>query len=72
MNRRLKATTSVWPIMNVTLDGVGRDDLMAGHQSNHITVAYIPEDRLRDVTRAFVSQALAQGLRVHLAGTLVI
>ncbi|MBL8995390.1 MAG: signal transduction protein, partial [Spirochaetia bacterium] len=47
--RRLKATTPVWPLMNVTLDGVSRDQLMAGHMSNHVTVAYVPEALVKDV-----------------------
>ncbi len=67
--RRRKATTYEWPLMNCTLDGVGRDDLMAGHQSNHITVAYVPEERLQDVLRAFVAQALTQGISVKIAGS---
>jgi hypothetical protein len=54
--------------MNVTLDGVARDDLMAGHQSNHVTVAYVDEAQLRDVSRAFVAQALTQGIVVSVAG----
>ena len=67
VRRRLDATTNVWPIMNVTLDGVGRDELMAGHQSNHITVAYVPEDNLKFVFDAFVSMALTQNMRVFTA-----
>ncbi|EEA94092.1 signal transduction protein [Pseudovibrio sp. JE062] len=67
--RRRKATTYEWPLMNCTLDGVGRDDLMAGHQSNHITVAYVPEDKLQDVLQAFVAQALTQGINVKIAGS---
>jgi hypothetical protein len=66
--RRRRATTYEWPLMNVVLDGVGRDDLMAGHQSNHITVAYVDEAQLRDVTRAFVAQALTQNITVFVAG----
>lgn len=66
--RRRRATTYQWPLMNVVLDGVGRDDLMAGHQSNHITVAYVDEADLRDVTRAFVAQALTQNITVLVAG----
>jgi hypothetical protein len=66
--RRRRATTYQWPLMNVVLDGVGRDDLMAGHQSNHITVAYVDEVLLRDVTRAFVAQTLTQNINVHVAG----
>ncbi|TLP49204.1 signal transduction protein [Cohaesibacter sp. CAU 1516] len=67
--RRRKATTYEWPLMNATLDGVERDDLMAGHQSNHITIAYVASDKLQDVLRAFVAQALTQGIKVKIAGS---
>jgi len=39
--RRRCVTTDQWPLMNAVLDGVGRDDLMAGRQSNHVSVAYV-------------------------------
>lgn len=67
-NRRLESTTPVWPLMNVTLDGVNRDELMAGHQSNHITVAYVPEEHLASVTTTLATMALTQGMKVQLAG----
>ena len=67
--RRHNATTSEWPLMNCTLDGMGRNDLMAGHESNHIIVAYVPEDKLAEVTAAFVAQAMTQNMKVFLAGT---
>jgi hypothetical protein len=66
--RRRRATTYEWPLLNCTLDGVGRDDLMAGHQSNHITVAYVDESLLQDVLRAFVAQALTQNIKAFVAG----
>ncbi|MTJ80484.1 MAG: signal transduction protein [Telmatospirillum sp.] len=66
--RRLDATTREWPLMNCVLDGVGRDDLMAGHQSNHITVAYVDAPHLRDVVRALAAQAVTQGIKVFTAG----
>jgi L-fucose isomerase-like protein len=66
--RRRRATTYEWPLMNVVLDGLGRDDLMAGHQSNHITVAYVDNGVLRDVFRAFVAQAITQNIAVSVAG----
>ncbi|MFV0431695.1 MAG: signal transduction protein [Alphaproteobacteria bacterium] len=66
--RRLNATTKEWPLMNATLHGMGRDDLMAGHQSNHITIAYVDEKYLAFVTNAFVAMALTQNMRVWLAG----
>ena len=72
IDRRWKATTQEWPLMNAVLDGCGRDDIMAGHQSNHITVAYVSEEKLEFVTQAFVCMAIAQGIEVHLAGTPII
>ena len=66
--RRRKATTYEWPLLNCVLDGVGRDDLMAGHQSNHISIAYVDEDKLQDVLRAFVGQAVTQNMKVLVAG----
>lgn len=68
--RRLDSTTREWPLMNCVLDGVGRDDLMAGHQSNHISVAYVPEANLKEVVQAFIAQALTQNMRVHVAGNI--
>ena len=41
---------------------------MAGHQSNHITIAYVDDDKLQDVLRAFVAQAITQGIKVSVAG----
>lgn len=66
--KRLYATTRQWPLMNATLDGITRNDLMAGHQSNHITVAYIPEEYLKFVVQAFTAMALRMGITVFLAG----
>lgn len=66
--RRRRATSYEWPLLNCVLDGVGRDDLMAGHQSNHITVAYVDAAHLDDVVRAFAAQALTQNMRVLAAG----
>ncbi len=66
--RRRKATCYEWPLLNAVLDGMGRDDLMAGHQSNHVTVAYVDEDKLADVLKAFVAQAIAQNIKVQVAG----
>jgi hypothetical protein len=67
--RRRRATSWEWPLMNCVLDGVSRDQLMAGHESNHITVAYVDESALDDVLRAFVAQALTQNIRVFAAGS---
>ncbi|WP_300001491.1 signal transduction protein [uncultured Cedecea sp.] len=66
--RRRRGTNYEWPLLNCILDGVTRDDLMAGHQSNHVTLAYVDEDKLEFVLQAFVAQALTQGIRVKVAG----
>jgi len=67
--RRRRATTYEWPLLNCVLDGVKRDDLMAGHQSNHITIAYVDEAQLQDVLLAFVAQAITQNIQVFVAGS---
>jgi hypothetical protein len=66
--RRRRATSWEWPLLNCVLDGVSRDQLMAGHQSNHITIAYVDEAEIRDVLRAFVAQSLTQNIRTVVAG----
>lgn len=66
--RRRRATNYEWPLLNAVLDGVSRDDLMAGHQSNHLTIAYVGSAQLADVVQAFVAQSLTQGMRVKVAG----
>ena len=35
---------------------------------NHISIAYVAQDKLQDVLRAFVAQALTQGIQVQVAG----
>lgn len=66
--RRRKATNYEWPLLNAVLDGVSRDDLMAGHQSNHLSIAYVEESLLPEVFTAFVAQALTQNMKVFIAG----
>lgn len=71
IERRWAQTTPQWPIMNAVLYGVGRDQLMAKHQSNHIQVAYAPDSSLALealVTKAAMAHEL--GMRVNLCGAL--
>ena len=44
LERRWKATTYEWPIMNCILTGVTRDQMMSKHKSNHIQVVYAPDE----------------------------
>ncbi len=69
VKRRLEATTPEWPLMNATLDGINRDQLMSGHNSNHITVAYVPEKKLQHVLEAFVSMSDTLGIKTYVAGS---
>lgn len=66
--RRRRATNYEWPLLNAVLDGVSRDDLMAGHQSNHLSLAYVEEEVLSEVLNAFIAQALTQNMKVFIAG----
>ncbi|MCX7025945.1 MAG: fucose isomerase, partial [Spirochaetes bacterium] len=48
VERRWNGTTSQWPMMNAILYGVTRDQFMARHCSNHISVTYAPTPELAD------------------------
>ncbi|MBA3428521.1 MAG: fucose isomerase [Actinobacteria bacterium] len=67
--RRLSLTTPEWPIMHAVLHGVGRDQMMAKHKSNHVQVAYAPDavtaDRALTAKSAFFD---ALGVPVNLCG----
>jgi hypothetical protein len=62
VNDRLKKTTSEWPIANVHIPGYGRDQLMASHMSNHITIGY------GDILQEFVAVCLHLGIPTRVAG----
>ncbi len=69
VQRRLDSTNPEWPIMNATLHGVTRDQMMARHKSNHLNVAYATDADTAD--KALVAKAAmfeAMGYEVHLAG----
>ena len=68
--RRWRLTTSQWPIMHAVLHGVSRDQMMARHKSNHIQVAYAPDD---DAARkALISKVAAfqnMGIETFVCGS---
>ena len=41
--RQWSITTSQWPIMQLVMPGITRDQFMARHKANHIQVAYAPD-----------------------------
>jgi hypothetical protein len=67
--RRLEATTPVWPIMHAVLHGITRDQFMARHKANHLQVAYAPDDATADrALHAKGAMFAGLGLQVHLCG----
>jgi hypothetical protein len=67
--RRWNQTTPQWPMMHVILHGVTRDQFMARHRANHVSVAYAPSREQADnVLAAKASMFTALGIKVHLCG----
>lgn len=69
VERRWQATTPQWPIMNVVLHGVSRNQLMGRHKSNHVQVAYGRDAVTADL--ALMSKAVSLrelGVEVTLCG----
>ncbi|MEW2384012.1 fucose isomerase [Micromonospora sp. NPDC047707] len=67
--RRLKATTPQWPIMNAVLHGVDRDQLMARHKANHVNVVYAPDAATADRALRVKAALFAElGVKVYLCG----
>ncbi|KAE8766124.1 fucose isomerase [Georgenia thermotolerans] len=67
--RRKQATNPEWPVANVVLHGVGRDQFMARHKANHVQVAY--GDDAASADKALVAKAAMfdrLGVTVHLCG----
>jgi L-fucose isomerase-like protein len=67
--RRWKATDWAWPIMHAILYGVSRDNLMAKHKSNHITIHYAPDAKTANQAM-FAKAAMARemGMKVYVCG----
>ncbi len=62
VNDRLAKTTKEWPIANAYLPGYGRDELMATHMSNHITIGY------GDILQELVATCMHLGIPTRVAG----
>jgi len=69
--RRWKLTTPQWPIMHAVLHGVSRDQMMARHRGNHVSVVYAPTSETVDQLLAVKAAMFAElGVRVHLCGVM--
>ncbi|OGY44784.1 MAG: hypothetical protein A2729_02770 [Candidatus Buchananbacteria bacterium RIFCSPHIGHO2_01_FULL_39_14] len=62
VKNRLDQTTNVWPIANVHIPGYDRDQLMATHMSNHITIGY------GDILPELIATCLHLGIPTRVAG----
>jgi len=62
VNDRLGSTTEVWPIANVHMPGYDRDQCMASHMSNHITIGY------GDILQELIATCLNLGIPTRVAG----
>jgi hypothetical protein len=68
-NRRWRETTPQWPMVNTILHGVDRDQLMARHRANHISIAYAPDASSADHALAVKAAMFhAMKFKVHLCG----
>lgn len=68
--RRWNLTTWQWPIMHAVLRGISRDQMMARHKSNHIQVAYAPNEELTNLALATKAAMFSElGLEVGICGT---
>ncbi len=68
--RRWNITTPQWPVMHAVTYGIGRDQFMAQHKSNHIQVVYAPD--AESANRALAAKAAMfrdMGLAVNICGT---
>lgn len=69
--RRWQSTSPEWPIMHAVLHGVSRDQMMARHKANHLSVAYAPSAAQADKALAAKAAMLNKmGVAVHLCGQL--
>ena len=69
--RRWRITTPQWPMMHADFPGITRDQFMARHCSNHIQVAYAPDERqARRALAAKASMFEALGIKTFFCGGL--
>ncbi|MGL6226444.1 MAG: fucose isomerase [Thermoguttaceae bacterium] len=70
VERRAKTCTLGWPVVNVVLDGVTRDQFMSRHRSNHIQIVYANDEASADKMLACKAAMCEQlGMNVSICGT---
>src|SRR5689334_22886255 len=73
VERRWQESNPQWPQMNAVLHGVTRDQMMARHKANHLSVVYAPSAAEADNALAAKAAMLHElGVNVHLCGTVAL
>jgi len=68
--RRWKQTTTQWPMVSATFDGISRDSFMARHRANHVSITYAPDAKSAARALAVKSAMFYElGVQVHLCGS---
>jgi len=69
MEERWRLTTPQWPMMNLVLRGVSRDQFMGRHKANHVQVAYAPSPAgARKALWAKAAALETLGMKVSICG----
>jgi hypothetical protein len=69
--RRWQITTPQWPMMHTVFPGISRDQFMARHCSNHIQVAYAPDEaRAHQALAAKAAMFRAMEIDIYFCGDL--
>lgn len=69
-DRIWEATTKEWPLMHAITYGVTRDQMMAKHKSNHITVSYAPDAAAaNEIMFAKAAMAHELGFKANICGS---
>ncbi len=67
--RRWHEVTSQWPMVSVITEGVTRDQFMARHRANHVSIAYAGHrDEAKTALALKASMFVHLGIEVHLCG----
>jgi L-fucose isomerase-like protein len=66
---RWRLTNPEWPMMNMVMQDITRDQFMARHKANHIQVVYAPDKaNARKALYAKAAAMNALGIKVTLCG----
>lgn len=67
--RRWREVTYQWPIVHVIVEGVTRDQFMARHRANHVSIAYTrSREQAKEALLLKASMFASLGIQTHLCG----